>query len=88
MEFLKELGFNVNPNFKLCKNINEIEDFYKKWSKEKHTQDYGIDGIVLKINNNQTQKALGYTAKSPRFGVAYKFQQHKQRHLLKILFFK
>ena len=88
MEFLKELGFNVNPNFKLCKNINEIEDFYKKWSKEKHTQDYGIDGIVLKINNNQTQKALGYTAKSPRFGVAYKFPATQTTTLVKDIIFQ
>ena len=88
LEFLKELGFNVNPNFKLCKNINEIEDFYKKWSKEKHTQDYGIDGIVLKINNNQTQKALGYTAKSPRFGVAYKFPATQTTTLVKDIIFQ
>lgn len=86
--FLKELGFNVNPNFKLCKNINEVENFYKKWSKEKHTQDYGIDGIVLKINDNETQKALGYTAKSPRFGVAYKFPAIQITTVIKDIIFQ
>ncbi|MFA5838535.1 MAG: NAD-dependent DNA ligase LigA [Candidatus Paceibacterota bacterium] len=85
---LKELGFNVNSNFKLCKNINEVENFYKKWSKEKHNEDYGIDGIVLKINNNETQKALGYTAKSPRFGVAYKFPATQTTTFVKDIIFQ
>ena len=88
LEFLKELGFNVNSNFKLCKNINEVEDFYKTWSEKKHDEDYGIDGIVLKINNNETQKALGYTAKSPRFGVAYKFPATQTTTIIKDIIFQ
>ncbi|MBU3968649.1 NAD-dependent DNA ligase LigA [Patescibacteria group bacterium] len=86
--FLKELGFNVNLDFKLCRNINEVEGFYKKWSEKKHEEVYGIDGIVLKINDNETQKALGYTAKSPRFGVAYKFSATQTTTIIKDIIFQ
>jgi DNA ligase (NAD+) len=74
IKFLSKLGFKTNPHHKVCKNIKEIEDFYKHWEKEKNKLDYGLDGIVIKVNSIKIQKALGYTAKSPRFGVAYKFK--------------
>lgn len=70
---LKSLGFDVNPNFSVFKTLEEIERYYKEWSNKKNKLDYGLDGIVIKINSNKIQKALGYTAKSPRWGVAYKF---------------
>jgi DNA ligase (NAD+) len=70
---IKELGFKVNPNFKYCKDISEIEGFYNEWSKKKDKEDYEIDGIVVKVNSKKMQKFLGYTGKSPRWGVAYKF---------------
>ncbi len=70
---LSDWGFRVNDKYKLCKNVQEIEDFYKTWVSRKEKQDYGIDGVVIKVNSVKIQKALGYTGKSPRFGVAYKF---------------
>jgi DNA ligase (NAD+) len=70
---LSKLGFKTNPHHKVCKNVEEIENFYKHWAKEKGSLDYGLDGIVIKINSRKIQNALGYTGKSPRFGVAYKF---------------
>ena len=73
IKLLSKLGFKTNPHHKVCKNIKEIEDFYKHWAKEKDELDYGLDGIVIKVNSRKIQNALGYTAKSPRFGVAYKF---------------
>lgn len=73
LELLKRLGFNVNKNYKLCKNIEEVEKFYLEWVAKARKEDYGVDGIVIKVNDVKMQKALGYTAKSPRFGVAYKF---------------
>lgn len=73
LDFLKSLGFNVNKDYKLCKNAKEIEDFYKSWVHKKESQEYGIDGVVIKINSKRICETLGYTAKSPRFGVAYKF---------------
>jgi DNA ligase (NAD+) len=77
LEFLEKLGFNVNPERKLCKNIEEIEQYYQSWTKRKDKEDYGIDGVVIKINSRELQTALGYTGKSPRWGVAYKFPAEK-----------
>lgn len=70
---LKKLGFKVNEHFKLCKNISEVEEFYKSWTNKKAKQDYEIDGVVVKVNSRAIQDALGYTGKSPRWGIAYKF---------------
>jgi len=77
LDFLKNLGFHVNGKYKLCKNIKEIENFYQYWSKSREKLDYGLDGIVIKVNSNEIQKQLGYTGKSPRWGVAYKFPAEK-----------
>jgi len=77
LELLNNLGFHVNREYKLCKNIDEIQKFYEVWISKKDKQDYGIDGIVIKINSRQIQEALGYTGKSPRWGVAYKFPAEK-----------
>jgi DNA ligase (NAD+) len=73
LELLKKLGFKVNGGYKLCKNANEIQKFYESWIEKKDKQDYEIDGIVIKVNSRKIQDALGYTGKSPRWGVAYKF---------------
>ncbi|EKD46651.1 MAG: hypothetical protein ACD_67C00131G0001 [uncultured bacterium] len=73
LELLKELGFRVNPDHKLCKSVDEIQKFYESWTEKKNQQDYEIDGIVIKVNSRKIQDALGYTGKSPRWGVAYKF---------------
>lgn len=70
---LKNLGFNTNEHWKVCGNIEEIQKYYEDWVKKRHKLDYELDGIVIKINSNKIQEALGYTAKSPRWGVAYKF---------------
>jgi DNA ligase (NAD+) len=77
LEFLKDLGFNVNPEAKLCQNVAEIEKYYQSWIHKKDQQNYGIDGVVIKINSREIQEALGYTGKSPRWGVAYKFPAEK-----------
>ena len=70
---LKKLGFKVNNHFKLCKNINEVIDYWKKWEKLAKKEDYWIDGVVLKVNEVKYQKKLGYTGKAPRFAIAFKF---------------
>jgi DNA ligase (NAD+) len=77
LELLKKLGFKVNEHHKLCKNVEEIQKFYEEWTDKKSKEDYGIDGVVIKINSVAIQKALGYTGKSPRWGVAYKFPAEK-----------
>lgn len=70
---LEKLGFKVNPGFQVCATALEIEKFYKLWTKKKDKQIYGIDGVVMKVDRRDIQEALGYTGKSPRFGIAYKF---------------
>jgi DNA ligase (NAD+) len=73
LKMLEKLGFNTNQYFKVFDSILGVEKFYKEWTKKKDTLDYMLDGIVIKINSKKIQEALGYTAKSPRWGVAYKF---------------
>jgi len=77
LNFLKKLGFNVNSEHRVCKSIGEIEKYYQEWISKKDRQNYGIDGVVIKINSRKIQEALGYTGKSPRWGVAYKFPAEK-----------
>lgn len=70
---LKRLGFKVNEHYRLCKTVEAIEDYYLEWSEKRHSLPYGLDGIVIKVNQRNFQETLGYTGKSPRFGIAYKF---------------
>lgn len=70
---LSSLGFNVNPYHKVLFSLDKVDEYYRGWIKKRHDLDYGLDGVVIKINSTKIQNALGYTAKSPRFGVAYKF---------------
>lgn len=72
LSLLKELGFEVESHSKLCKTKEDIQNFYTTWSKKKHSQQFNIDGIVIKINSKKIHDVLGYTGKAPRFGVAYK----------------
>ncbi|SFH86811.1 NAD-dependent DNA ligase LigA [Halpernia frigidisoli] len=73
----KTWGFNISSQAKLCKNLDEIKDFINYWDKKRHDLPFEIDGIVLKINNIKQQQTLGYTAKSPRWAMAYKFKAEK-----------
>lgn len=77
LELLKKLGFKTNKDYRVCKNVSEIEKMYQEWIGKKDKQDYAIDGIVVKINSRKIQDALGYTGKSPRWGIAYKFPAEK-----------
>ena len=73
LQFLKENNFLVNKHFKLCKNLEEIEKMYESWKEKREDEEYGIDGLVIKINERDISDALGFTAKAPRAGIAYKF---------------
>ena len=70
---LKSLGFKVNPHFKKVHNIKEVIRYWQHWQNIYKKQDYLIDGVVVKVNDNDLQKELGFTGKSPRFGIAFKF---------------
>lgn len=73
LALLKTLGFATNPHAHLCTTLHDAIIEYRKWAPKKHSMPYGMDGTVLKVNEVRLQKILGYTAKSPRFGIAYKF---------------
>ena len=73
LEALARFGFLVNKDHVYCESLSEVEEFYKKWTTKKGEEDYGIDGLVIKINERTIWDILGYTAKSPRGGIAYKF---------------
>jgi DNA ligase (NAD+) len=73
LKYLQNLGFKVNRNFKLCRDIKEAIDYWKYWQNRKEKEDYLIDGVVIKINEAKYQKALGFTGKAPRFAIAFKF---------------
>jgi len=70
---LRQLGFRVNEHWQVCTSLREIEEYYAKWTAKHQDLSYGVDGVVIKVNEVELQRALGYTAKSPRFGTAYKF---------------
>lgn len=73
LEALSSYGFLVNSERKICEKLSEVQTFYDMWVSKKNKQDYGIDGLVIKINERVLWDTLGYTAKSPRGGIAYKF---------------
>ena len=73
LEYMKKLGFKVNPNIKLCKNIYEVIDYIKKWTELRETLPYEIDGVVIKVNDVTKYDEIGYTAKVPKWATAYKF---------------
>lgn len=71
---LEKLGFKVNPNYKLCKNIDEVLEFCTEWEAKRDDLAYEIDGVVIKVNSLAQQDRLGKIAKSPRWATAYKFK--------------
>ncbi|MCX8052773.1 MAG: NAD-dependent DNA ligase LigA [Armatimonadetes bacterium] len=70
---LGDWGFKVNPNIKLCANINEAAEFIATWQTKKEELPYDIDGVVVKVNSLELQNRLGFVARSPRWAVAYKY---------------
>ncbi len=74
MQYAASLGFKISKNMALCKNIDEIKEYINDWDEGRKHLPYDIDGIVIKVNDLQLQKELGYTAKSPRWAIAYKFK--------------
>lgn len=73
LDFLKELGFIVNPHGLAHTGLETVQKEYEKWVPRRDSEEYGIDGLVIKMNETAIRPYLGYTAKSPRFGIAYKF---------------
>ncbi|HBI26391.1 MAG TPA: DNA ligase (NAD(+)) LigA, partial [Peptococcaceae bacterium] len=70
---LKELGFSVQGESKHCQNIEEVIPYCREWIEKRHTLNYEIDGLVVKVNPLHLHDILGRTAKSPRWAIAFKF---------------
>ncbi len=73
LEYMKSLGFKVNPNNRLVNNVDEVLDFINEMGDKRESLPYDIDGVVIKVNNIDMQADIGYTAKYPKWATAYKF---------------
>ncbi len=73
LNYLKKIGFKVNPHIKLCQDIKETINYSQEWIEKKEDLDYEIDGMVIKVNSLRMREELGSTTRSPRWAIAYKF---------------
>jgi DNA ligase (NAD+) len=74
LQAVKSWGFHVNEHSKLCKGIDDVLEFIAGWEQKRFELSYDIDGIVIKVNSFAQQQELGFTAKSPRWAIAYKYK--------------
>lgn len=79
LDKLDQLGLTTNEERKRCATIDEVLDYVAYWTEHRQALDYEIDGIVIKVDNFEAQEQLGYTAKSPRWAIAYKFPAEEVR---------
>ena len=83
LETAKQWGFNISDAIKVCHSVDEVMNYIAYWDTERKNLPVATDGIVLKVNNLAQQEELGFTAKTPRWAIAYKFPAEKQLTLLK-----
>ncbi|HRY83765.1 MAG TPA: NAD-dependent DNA ligase LigA, partial [Candidatus Cloacimonadota bacterium] len=87
LSWLKSQGFPVSDQFLVCRTIAEVESYCQSWENQRYSLPFEIDGIVVKVNELELQKQLGYTNKSPKWAIAYKFKpQEKLSELLSVEF--
>lgn len=79
---LKEIGFNVPSHYKVCSSIESVFSFIEEWKEKRFELPLDTDGIVIKINNFSQQEQLGYTAKSPRWAISFKYESESAATLL------
>jgi len=73
LEALKKMGFKVNPHAKKFAGLDELLEFYRHWEEQRESLPYEIDGLVVKVDSVRQQQSLGWTAKAPRWAIAFKF---------------
>jgi DNA ligase (NAD+) len=78
-----EWGFKISGRLQKCRNIDEIFDYINYWDQQRSQLPYEIDGVVIKVNSHRQQEKLGYTAKSPRWAIAYKFKAEQAETTLR-----
>ena len=83
LDTARQWGFRISDAIKVCHNVDEVMAYIAYWDTERKNLPVATDGIVLKVNNLAQQEELGYTAKTPRWAIAYKFPAEKQLTLLK-----
>lgn len=79
---MKAMGFNVSQTWEKCKNMDEVLAFINQWDKKRFSLPLNTDGIVIKLNSFAQREVLGYTAKSPRWAISYKYQSESVSTLL------
>ena len=86
LEYLKNLGFKVSTDYKVCSNIEGVIEHIEYWTENRSKLPFEIDGMVIKVNDLQQRDIMGYTAKSPRWAIAYKFPaEQKKTKLIDII---
>jgi DNA ligase (NAD+) len=87
LQAVKQWGFHVDDHSRLCNDIDSVLAFIAEWDKKRHHLSYDIDGIVIKVNSYNQQQELGFTAKSPRWAISYKFKAEQvQTQLLAVTY--
>ncbi|MCB2207628.1 MAG: NAD-dependent DNA ligase LigA [Bacteroidetes bacterium] len=77
LKYLRSIGLKTSTNVAICRTVEDIYEYINDWNEGRVHLDYDIDGVVIKVNNLKQQKELGYTAKSPRWAIAYKFKAER-----------
>ena len=83
LDFLQDLGFPVNPNIALVNSLDEVTAYCEKFKNERHDLPYEIDGVVIKVDDLAQRETLGFTARAPRWAIAFKFPPEERTTLLK-----
>lgn len=83
LEWLKEIGFPVNPNIRQRRGLAQVEGFCNHWLEHRHSVDYEIDGVVVKVDDLALRGELGFTAKAPRWAIAFKYPPEERTTLLR-----
>jgi DNA ligase (NAD+) len=83
LEMARKLGFKIPDTNKICATIEEVFSFIENWDAKRYKLPYETDGVVIKVNSLSQQDELGYTAKSPRWAIAYKYKAEQESSVLK-----
>ena len=85
LEWLRNVGFRINPNNKRCNTLDEVDDFYRYWLEKRHDLPYEADGVVVKVSPLEMQERLGAVGREPRWAIAYKFPAEQATTRLKYI---
>ncbi len=88
LEKAREWGFKISEASALCRSLDEVFAFIRKWDKKRFEYPVATDGVVIKVNSRRTQEELGFTAKSPRWAIAYKFKAESATTILRSVDFQ